>query len=84
MRLVLKNTNKLDISENTAPTITGNTSIIATVGRTSYIYLSASDIDQVESPDFKVINQPALNFHLDSNTGVATWTPNNTDVVSIM
>ncbi|XP_060067948.1 mucin-like protein [Ylistrum balloti] len=73
----------LNILGNTPPVVNGTTSLIAEVGKLSSFTVTASDADPADTPSFVIINQPVANFSFDNTSGLVSWTPENTDIVSI-
>ncbi|XP_062609556.1 uncharacterized protein LOC134271356 [Saccostrea cucullata] len=76
-----KSLNDIAIVENEIPSIHGNTTINAEVNNELTLRFNASD-DGKERPMFKVLKQPE-GFSFNTTTGVATWTPLNTNVSEI-
>lgn len=69
------------IVENESPSIAGNTSINVEVNKTVYMQFNASD-DNTIKPEYRVLKYPD-GFELNQTTGLATWTPNNSNISEI-
>lgn len=67
--------------ENESPTIAGNTSINVEMNKTVYMQFNASD-DSTIKPEYRILKYPD-GFKLNNTTGLATWTPKNTNVSEI-
>jgi hypothetical protein len=61
--------------------MSGNTMIRAEIHQEVKLNFSAAD-DGKEPPMFKILKQPE-GFQLNFTTGIATWTPNNTNISGI-
>lgn len=69
------------VKENESPSITGNTSINVEVNKTVYMQFNASD-DNTIKPEYRVLKYPD-GFELNQTTGLARWTPNNSNISEI-
>ncbi|XP_062615400.1 fibrillin-1-like [Saccostrea cucullata] len=74
--------NKKDLVniENQPPFIDGDEVIHAEVNKSVRISFNASDD---KSYTYQVLKQPSTGFSFDNVTGIASWTPSNTDFTSI-
>lgn len=69
------------IVENESPSIAGNTSINVEMNKTVYMQFNASD-DSTMTPEYRILKYP-IGFELNHTTGLATWTPKNTNISEI-
>ena len=67
--------------ENETPSISGNTTINAEVGKTVYMQFNASD-DSDKRPAFRILKHP-VDFQLNQTTGLSSWTPRDTNVTEL-
>ncbi|XP_041371795.1 fibrillin-2-like isoform X2 [Gigantopelta aegis] len=71
-----------EIIANAVPVVTGPSTVNAVVGQPVTLRYNVTD-DQTAVPSYIVVRQPPSNFAFDNNTGIAVWTPANTDPVAI-
>lgn len=69
------------VIENESPSIAGNTSINVEMNKTVYMQFNASD-DSTMTPEYRILKYP-IGFELNHTTGLATWTPKNTNISEI-
>ncbi|KAK6180960.1 hypothetical protein SNE40_008919 [Patella caerulea] len=68
---------------NTSPEINGTTMLNATVGEESIITVVGTDAEDGDGVTYTVVDQPDSAFSFNNQTKVATWTPADTNPVSI-